>query len=383
MLHHRLLFFAVAPPLFATTLGLLVALSTHAEAPPGPASAVTLLEAPHGAVGDFFNPWQPFDGSVWKFLEWKLFTKNPFDKSMEPEVPRVENDGSELAGFAAMPRATWVGHATFAVHDGDDVFLTDPHFGPRALTVKRVTPPGLPLSAIPGDAFAVISHNHYDHLDAHTVEALPASVQWFVPLGLADWFRERDRPNVVELDWWQSAQRGRWTITCLPSQHWSRRFDQGMNESLWCSWLIDSGETKYYFAGDTGYFAGFEEFGRRFGPIDIAMLPIGAYEPRFMMQYQHMNPAEAYRAFGDLGARHLLGMHWGTFDLTDEPLDEPPKALREAVRAAEGDLRFVHTLALGETFDLPESDPPAALPGIHSINPSSPAARLPGDVDPH
>ena len=361
----------------------MVAVSAHAEEPSPPTSALASLEAPHGAVGDFFNPWQRFDGSVWKLLRWKLFTENPHDKSVEPKIPRVENDGTDLTVFAPVPRATWVGHATFAVHEGDDVFLTDPHFGPRAFSVKRRTSPGLPLSAIPSDAFAVISHNHYDHLDAHTVETLPESVQWFVPLGLADWFRERGRPNVVELDWWQTAKRGRWTITCLPSQHWSRRFDQGMNESLWCSWLIDSGKTRYYFAGDTGYFGGFEEFGRRFGPIDIAMLPIGAYEPRFMMQYQHMNPAEAYRAFDDLAARHLLGMHWGTFDLTDEPLDLPPKALREAVQAAGGDLRFVHTLALGETFELPKTDPPAALPVINPINPDSPGARLPDDVAPH
>ena len=144
---------------------------------------------------------------------------------------------------------TWVGHATFAIHDGDDVILTDPHFGARALIPARIVPPGIPLSAVPPDAFAVISHAHYDHLDAYTVDALPASVQWFVPLGLGDWFRARERPNVVELDWWQSAVRGRWTITCLPSQHWSRRIGIGTNRSLWCAWLIELGRAPLFLRG--------------------------------------------------------------------------------------------------------------------------------------
>jgi len=311
------------------------------------------LHAPHHGPDGFFNPWQPFDWSFSRFLRWQL-SRNAFDKSRAPVIPRVANDGAGLAGREHSATVTWVGHATVAVHDDEDVFLTDPHFGKRALWPRRVVPPGVPLESVPADAFAVVSHDHYDHLDAGTVEKLPDTIAWFVPLGLADWFRARGRGRVVELDWWQSARHGRWTITCLPSQHWSRRLEHGTNETLWCAWLIDSGERRYFFAGDTGYFAGFAEYGRRFGPIDLALLPIGAYEPRWFMRYQHLNPADAVAATADLGARQMLGIHWGTFDLTDEPLDLPPQALAEAVAAAGVDPARFRVLAIGETWHLPE-----------------------------
>jgi N-acyl-phosphatidylethanolamine-hydrolysing phospholipase D len=249
---------------------------------------------------------------------------------------------------------TWVGHSTFALHDEEDVCLTDPHFGPRSLLLGREVAPGIPLEAVPPRAFAVVSHNHYDHLDSYTVDRLPESVDWFVPLGLAKWFRARGRSRVVELDWWQSARRGRWTLTCLPSQHWSRRFGQPRNTTLWCSWLLDSGKRRYYFAGDTGYFHGFRAFGDRFGPIDVAMLPIGAYEPRWFMAYQHMNPEEACQAFEDLGARYLVPMHWGTFDLTDEATDLPPRVLRKLVSERGNDQERVRILAVGERFSIPD-----------------------------
>lgn len=317
-------------------------------------SDVESLYARHRGPEGFFNPWGEMRRSFSDLLRWQIFSRNAYDKRRPPFVPRIANDGAALAGVEHSAAFTWVGHATFAVHDGDAVFLTDPHFGPRALWPRRLHPPGIPLEAVPEDAFAVVSHNHYDHLDESTVERLPPSVQWFVPLGLGAWFRDRGRENVVELDWWESARRGRFTVTCLPAQHWSRRFGQGTNQTLWCSWLVDSGDYRYFFAGDTGYFHGFEEFGRRFGPIDVAMLPIGAYAPRWFMRYQHMNPAEAWRAFGDLGARFMLPMHWGTFDLTDEPLDLPPRELAEAIAADGGERERVRLLAVGERWKLPE-----------------------------
>lgn len=317
-------------------------------------STAASLHAPHrDAAGRFFVPWADDPKTLWGILRWWLFTANPYDKSGEPNVPVRANRGAYLAGVENSATLTWVGHSTFAVHDRDDVFLTDPHFGKRALFPARKVAPGIPIESVPADAFGVISHNHYDHLDEFTVKALPASMQWFVPLGLGDWFKERGRNHVVELDWWETAQRGRWRITCLPSQHWSRRIDQAANESLWCSWLLDSQEFRYYFAGDTGYFHGFEEFGRRFAPIDVAMLPIGAYEPRWFMGFQHMDPAQTYQAFLDLGARFLAPMHWGTFDLTDEPVDLPPLELAKVVDAAGGDSRVLR-LAVGERWKLPE-----------------------------
>ena len=316
----------------------------------------SLLRAPHrDADGAFENPWDQRESSFLDFLRWRLST-NAYDKSAKPLIPLVPNDGASLREPNAPAELTWVGHATFAIHEGDDVVLTDPHFGGRALLPKRQTPPGIPLASVPANAFAVISHSHYDHLDAETVERLPASVGWYVPLGLGEFFRERGRGDVTELDWWQSAQRGRWTITCLPSQHWSLRFGMRRNESLWCAWLIDSGAHRYFFAGDTGYFGGFAVYGRELAPIDVALLPIGGYEPRWLMQYSHMDPAEALQAFRDLGARDMVGMHWGTFDLTDEPLDEGPRALARAVAAANEDAARVHVLALGERWLVPKRE---------------------------
>ena len=312
----------------------------------------TSLHAPHLENGAYFNPWHPFVPGLGRVLRFGL-TRNPFDRSADPVLPVVENDGHDLLGNATPPRITWIGHATMAIHDGDDVVLTDPNFAKRMYVVKRHTPPGVPLESIPEEAMAVISHSHNDHLDAGSVEALPASTHWFVPLGLGQWMRDHGRANVVELDWWQSAQHGRWTITCLPAQHWSRRIELPPNSTLWCSWLMDSGTTRYFFAGDTGYFHGFREYGRQFAPIDVALLPIGAYEPRWFMREQHINPAEAWTAFKELDARYLLPLHWGTFDLSFEPLDLPPQELLRAVDEAQGDRDSVKVLKIGETWELP------------------------------
>jgi len=315
-------------------------------------SADSLYVAHGNPSSGFENPWLRDPKSLWGVLRWWVFSRNPYDKSAEPRVPRVANDGASLSGVEHSSSLVWVGHATWAIHDAEDVVLTDPHFGPRALIPSRLMQPGVPVEAVPGDALAVVSHNHYDHLDAWTVEHLPDTVAWFVPKGLAAWFRERGREQVVELDWWESARHGRWEITCLPSQHWSRRIEHGTNTTLWCAWLLDSGDATYFFAGDTGYFHGFREYGRRFD-IDVALLPIGAYEPRWFMKYSHMDPAEAYQAYLDLGASHMAAMHWGTFDLTDEPADLPPRVLQQVVRRRGGDPERVRVFAIGERWHLP------------------------------
>jgi N-acyl-phosphatidylethanolamine-hydrolysing phospholipase D len=310
-----------------------------------------LLYAPHGQPGRFFNPWGELPNRLADLLRWKL-GENEYDKSAPSQVPVVVNDGAFLWDRGQPASVTWVGHATFAVQDGGDVFLSDPHFGPRALLPRRLTPPGIPLGAVPADAFAVLSHNHYDHLDSWTVRRLPETIQWFVPLGLGDWFRRKGKERVVELDWWQSARHGRWTLTCLPAQHWSNRLGMGRNATLWCSWLLDSGDRRYYFAGDSGYYHGFAELGRRFAPIDVAFLPIGAYEPRWFMRYQHLNPEEAWQAFLDLGARTMIPMHWGCFDLTDEPVDLAPKVLAEVLQRQGVDRNQVRTMAVGERWKI-------------------------------
>ena len=285
-------------------------------------------------------------------LKWQL-GKKAYDKSAPLRVPVVANDGSYLKDRSAPPSVTWVGHSTFAVQDGGDVFLTDPHFGARALVPRRLSPPGIPLEAVPAEAFAVLSHNHYDHLDDWTVRHLPDTLSWFVPLGLGAWFRRRGRRRAVEMDWWQSARHGRWTLTCLPAQHWSTRIGMRRDSTLWCSWLLDSGERRYYFAGDSGYYHGFAEIGRRFPGIDVAFVPIGAYEPRWFMRPQHVDPEEGYQAFLDLGARTMIPMHWGCFDLTDEPADLAPRVLAEVLADRAADPARVKRLSVGERWLLP------------------------------
>jgi N-acyl-phosphatidylethanolamine-hydrolysing phospholipase D len=320
----------------------------------------------HHRDGSFHNNYIDFQPrglamlARWKFDAWRRgvpAAPSAPTPAIVPDLGFIQ--GNAKAGAQMLPSITWIGHATVLAQLAGLNVLTDPIFSQRASPLSFIGPqraqkPGLLLHELPHIDVVLISHNHYDHLDAGTVKKLPDTIAWFVPLGLADWFRARGRERVVELDWWQSARHGRWTITCLPSQHWSRRIEQGVNESLWCAWLLDSGKRRYFFAGDTGYFDGFAEYGRRFGPIDLALLPIGAYEPRWFMRYQHLNPADAVAATHDLGARRMLGIHWGTFDLTDEPLDLPPQALAEAVSAAGADPERFRVLAIGETWHLPD-----------------------------
>jgi N-acyl-phosphatidylethanolamine-hydrolysing phospholipase D len=181
---------------------------------------------------------------------------------------------------------------------------------------------------------------------------LPAGARWLVPLGLGPLLRRMGAADVRELDWWEEADDGPFHLTCLPAQHWSNRATVPRNASLWCSWLIEAAGRRVYFAGDTGWFPGFGEYGRRFRPIDAALVPIGAYEPRWFMRYQHVNPAEALAAAQALLARELVAMHWGVFVLTDEPLDEPPRALARAVAAAGDAAPAVRVPAVGERWEV-------------------------------
>jgi L-ascorbate metabolism protein UlaG (beta-lactamase superfamily) len=183
----------------------------------------------------------------------------------------------------------------------------------------------------------VISHNHYDHLDLGTVKRLAAqaggSPRFYVPLGLKPWFSEAGIADVTELDWWDSREMGGVRIHFVPVQHWSKRTLTDRDQTLWGGWVLDHPRYRMFFAGDTGYSKDFADIGRRFGRFDLAALPIGAYEPRWFMAPYHVNPAEAIQIRQDLNAKVALGVHWGTFEMTDEPLDEPPQVLaRELAR---------------------------------------------------
>jgi L-ascorbate metabolism protein UlaG (beta-lactamase superfamily) len=245
---------------------------------------------------------------------------------------------------------TWVGHATYVVQIGGKVILTDPVWSRRIPgTPARVTPPGLPWEALPRIDAVVISHNHYDHLDAPTIRRLPRDTPVFVPAMLGAWFRSRGFRDVVELDWWESRPLDGVTVEFVPAHHWSRRGLTDTCKTLWGGWIFSVPGSKIYFAGDTGYGHWFREIGARHPDIDLALLPVGAYEPRWFMRPMHCNPAEAVQACVDLGAPRMATMHWGTFVLSAEPLLAPMAEAQRAWAEVGRPPDDLWTLAVGES----------------------------------
>ncbi|PKW18938.1 L-ascorbate metabolism protein UlaG (beta-lactamase superfamily) [Saccharopolyspora spinosa] len=261
---------------------------------------------------------------------------------------------------------TWVGHATYVVRMAGATVLTDPVWSSRIPGVpRRLTPPGVSFGELPPVDAVVISHNHYDHLDAPTVLRLPRDTPVLVPAGVGRWFRRRGFTEVVELDWWQSAEVAGLTFDFAPAQHWSRRGPRDTCRSLWGSWVISGPEHRVYHAGDTGYGPHFAEIGQQYQGIDVAMVPIGAYAPRWFMKPVHMNPEEAVRAVTDLGARYAATMHWGTFVLTREPVVEPLSRVRKAWRDTGRDPQQLWDFAIGESRVLGSGVEPGSSLSVH------------------
>ncbi|MFO1534736.1 MAG: MBL fold metallo-hydrolase [Thermoplasmatota archaeon] len=245
---------------------------------------------------------------------------------------------------------TWVGHATYLVRLGGLNIFTDPVYSDRLPgRIQRLVPPGLAFEELPPIDAVVVSHNHYDHLDAKTVKRLGPQVHFFVPAKLAPWFRKRGLANVTEMDWWQSTGFKGVRFTLVPSHHWSRRGLRDTNKTLWGGWVLEAGGRKVHFAGDTAYGTRFREVGQRVQGVDVTLMPIGAYAPRWFMQHVHLDPGEAVQAAQDLGARRLATMHWGTFVLTQEPLLEPLEKVRAAWERAGLRREDLLDLAIGES----------------------------------
>jgi N-acyl-phosphatidylethanolamine-hydrolysing phospholipase D len=279
-----------------------------------------------------------------------------FDRHGAPRL--VPNDGAWLRDNArhSAPSVTWMGHASVLVQMDHVTLLTDPIWSATASPVswlgpRRFVPPPMPIAALPPIDAVLVSHSHYDHLDLPTLRALAArgTSRFLVPLRVGQILREEGIGGVEELDWWESRTVGDLTVTCVPARHWSQRGIGDLDRTLWAGWVAVGPTHRFWFAGDTGYTRSFTEIGERLGPFDLAAIPIGAYSPPAMMQAVHVDPEEALQAGVDAHATNLLGIHYGTFDLTDEPLDEPPRRFHAAAAQRGIDAARIWTPPVGET----------------------------------
>ena len=316
--------------------------------------------AHHRPGGGFRNPWPGArrTGGLWSLLRWMLVERTLLrSRAADPPpsaFPRAEPSFAEPRGAGGELSVTWVGHSSFLLQLGDWNVLTDPVWSERASPLRRVGPrrhtaPGFALDRLPCIDAVLLSHDHYDHLDAATVRTLASrfpQAQWAVPLGLARWLRRKGVLRVTEHDWWDRVSlepslgtaASALELTCVPAQHFSGRGLHDRDRALWCGWAARAGGVGAYFAGDTGDHGAWEEIARGVGPVDAVLMPIGAYEPRWFMRPVHVDADEAVAAFEALcaagaadGTRPaMVGMHWGTFKLTDEALDEPPRRARAA-----------------------------------------------------
>jgi L-ascorbate metabolism protein UlaG (beta-lactamase superfamily) len=282
---------------------------------------------------------------------------------LEPSTPwpaRIDDPPRRpppLDGAAAV--VTFIGHATFLIQTTAGNVLTDPMYSWRAGPLnlagpRRVRPPAVTFEDLPPISTVLLSHNHYDHCDLHTLGRLAKRFDPVViaPLANGTLVRSSGIRRVEELDWWQELSRADMSVALTPAQHFSARSPFDRNRALWGGFMLMLHGARIYFAGDTAYAPFFRDVRQRFGPIDLALLPIGAYEPRWFMRVVHMNPAEAVRAHLDLEASESIGMHFGTFQMTTEGFDEPLRALADARSDRHVPPAQFRTLAFGESVRL-------------------------------
>jgi len=302
----------------------------------------------------FFNP-SGANGQPVRLVPRLLFTP----RARWPSAVPVEPRRPPSAGPDEVV-VTFVGHATFLVQVAGLNLLIDPVYAERASPVafagpRRVRAPGVRFDDLPTIAVVLLSHNHYDHCDLGTLRAIERRFHPRVvtPIGNGGLLRSAGIGQVEEIDWWQQAREVPLPITLAPAQHFSSRNMFDRNRALWGGFLIEVGGRRILHAGDSGYGPHFREIARRLGPIDLALLPIGAYEPRWFMKDIHMNPAEAVQAHLVLAARQSIAMHFGTFQLTPEGIDEPVRDLAQALRERGVPADRFRTMAVGESVCVP------------------------------
>jgi len=309
----------------------------------------------------FSNPWLRDRGTFVDVLRWK------FGRGPEDDVFTKLDDPAELRPFTSQAppavgeawRITWLGHASFLLQGHGKSLLIDPifsdHCSPFPMErLRRLIPPPCRLDELPQIDAVLLTHSHYDHLDLPSLRKLGADTPMVIAEGHTAWLGKKGFRQVQELAWFKSLELfPGLRITATPAQHFTARTPFDRNRGHWCGWLLENSGLKLWHAGDSGYCPAFREIGEGLGPIDFAMIPIGAYSPRWFMQDIHMNPEEAVQAFQDARCRQAVAMHWGTFRLTDEPMGEPPFRLKAALAAAGLPEDSFVVGAAGESWSLP------------------------------
>lgn len=294
----------------------------------------------HRNDGTFQNNYITREVTDKSFLDFMKFATS--DRPEPLAQPSVQLDSELLKTDAPQARVTWLGHSAFLIQLDTINILTDPQFSEYASPVqwtgpKRYTPMKFEISDLPQIHYIIVSHDHYDHLDEDSFEALfdhHSNKKWIAPkvlagLGMKEWFEDEDIHTAIDLDWWQERKfpTDSLSIWAVPVQHWSKRSLSDTHSRLWCGFVIQWKGKQIYFGGDQGYSKDTQDVGKVFGSMDLSLLPIGAYEPRWFMKNVHANPTEAIQMHQDLKSKLSLGMHWGTFVLTLEPVSEPPMKL--------------------------------------------------------
>ncbi len=291
-----------------------------------------------------------------KFIAQELLSMNPVVVPENHVMPRVQ--ALQDMAAASNPSVTWLGHAAFIVRIAGKTILTDPFIGkiagPFGIGPRRFVASPLSADELPRADVMVVSHNHYDHLDAHAIDNYPFkdATQVIVPLGLGQFFAKRGYSKVLEQDWWQTWEQDGLSVTTLPAVHFSGRGLFDRNKTLWASFAFESANERIWFSGDTASGEVFREIGERHGPFDLALVAIGAYEPRSIMRSIHASPEEAVEIARDIGARQAIGMHWGTIRLTPEHAFEPPVRFRQAAIDQGYGADNAIIMKIGETFEL-------------------------------
>lgn len=345
------------------------------EKPPSDDELV-MAKQENGRYINSFNPQFKMPG-ITALLRWKTTETNNTNLPHDPNelskiLPLIQHEKNTYFQEKTGLRLLWIGHATCLVQMDDFIFITDPLFSERCgvtprIGPKRFRPPALTVDQLPDELSAVfISHNHYDHLDYPSVQALHQrygnSLTWFCGMGLREWFVDCGIENAIELTWWQDIKHpvhSNVQIAFCPAQHWSRRGLNDTNKTLWGGYAIWTKNYRFYFAGDTGYTHNipiFRQIGRKYGPFDLSAIPIGAYAPRWMMEGQHVSPTEAVQIHIETKSKQTIAIHWGTWALAYEFFIEPKTKLAEELVKANVDPNKFVTIAHGEIFHVPKND---------------------------